>query len=117
IRMTPAQVIFDGILVLFYLFIPFHISEPNIFVGLLMLFFAVTTLKYVVLVGKVSHPKLLSYKIIVDSLGFVLCALVYGGVALGYTLTSLWAFTIIFGLATIYLFCIKPLYKLDTISV
>ena len=75
--------------------------------------FAVSLIKYTLLLGKIEYDYILRRKILIDVLGVCGLSLVIGGIFAGYPQYSIWAWAIIFILANIVLFTFWPFYRLD----
>lgn len=108
-----GQQFIDIILGLCYIFIPLTFNYPLIFMMLNLLLFILATIKYIFLISIVGFSKLLYEKIRIDTLGILLCFLALFGILYDFSYVSLLSSAVIFLLATIYIFYIKPLYKLE----
>jgi len=113
---TPAndtkQIIVDGLLVACYLALASAIHAPLYFFFGVLLLFIIAACKYVLLLGSISHPRLLQKKIFID-----LCGVFVGAVAVflgtqGYIFEAAWVIAIVFSIANVYLLLIKPMYRL-----
>ena len=114
---TPSshlQNTMDALLVFTYLGVAWNLGNPLLFVFFALLLFIVAPAKYAFLLNITEHPHLMKRKIIVDLSGTLACALTLGALVLGYSEVSAWGLAIIFVIANIYLFFVRPLYRLDS---
>ena len=116
-RITPpyslTHSILDFVLVSLYIAMAINVRALPYFIFFTLLIFAVSSIKYTLLLGSIDHDHILKRKILIDILGVCGSALVIGGVLVGYARSSLWAWVIIFILANIILFTLWPFYRLD----
>lgn len=112
-RENILQIFFDALLFLINTGMAFSFGNPLLFLFLNLLLFIVAPLKYSFLLGLVNQPKLLKRKIIVDLAGALAAALSLGGFLAGYEPQAAWGLAIVFYLASIFLFFVRPLYALD----
>lgn len=107
-----TQTFFDFLLFLVNTGMALALANPLLFLFLNLLLFIVAPVKYSFLLGVVNHPKLLKRKIIVDLLGALAAALSLGVFLVGYEHKAVWGLLIAFSIASVYLFFIRPLYRL-----
>ena len=107
----PGQNMWDIVLGLLFMALPFVFSSPILFVFLTLLLFVTATLKYIFLIPVVGFSKLLFQKIRIDTLGILLCVLVLGGIIMGFPDISLIAWTVMFFIANVYVIWYMPLYR------
>jgi hypothetical protein len=116
-KIIPANVfpqkMIDAALVVFYLVLAATLDDPMLFMFALTVFFAIATFKYTSALPLVAEPARLYRKIKVDALGtigsaFTLCGVLFVSLSVA---TALW--TIVFGVASIYLLFVNPLYADD----
>ena len=105
--------IIDFILASLYIAIALNIENPPYFIFFTLLVFAVTSVKYTLLLGNVDDFNLLKRKILINVSGVCGCALVIGGILAGYIRSSLWTWAIVFILANIILFVLWPFYRIE----
>lgn len=110
----PSQRAIDAILVVFYGVMAFSIGNAALFGFFLAVFFTIATMKYVLVLGIVSQPRLLKRKITADCLGILLGLAVVGGIMAGHETFSVWGLAIIFSVANVCMFFVWPLYRLDS---
>jgi hypothetical protein len=103
----------DVVLVILYGFLAFNFDKPLMFVYIVSGLFIVATLKYVLLVGKLPHQKLLKNKIRIDSMGIIMGFITLILTATGNLFFGTWFLAITFGIANIILLFIWPMYKLE----
>ncbi len=113
----PIQIIIDTILILLYFVMAFFLGNPITFVFFTLLLFITASTKYSFLLNQLPHPRLLKKKILIDLSGVLMSTLTLGGIILGYSWISTWAFSIVFIIANILLFFVWPLYRPDTKTV
>ena len=106
------QKLIDTILFFCYVLMAVSVDKSLEFVFWTAVLFSVAVLKYVSLLSLVKYLGLLKYKIIIDGLGTVSCVLAMGGIIFGYEIISIWIWTALFVLANIFIFFVKPLYKI-----
>lgn len=102
----------DFALAIIMIALAYNLNNPTQFIVWALFLFIVATIKYSMLLGKISHLSLLRQKILVDLSGAVASA-----IALNFALTwnvtvSVWIYTICFIIANIYLMIINPLYRI-----
>ena len=117
-RVTPPYNFVHGsidiILASLYIAMAAHIENPPYFIFFTLLVFAVTSVKYTLLLGNNEEDySLLKRRLLINMSGVCGCALVIGGILTGYTRSSIWAWVIAFILANIIIFSLWPFYKLD----
>src|SRR3989344_1408128 len=100
------QLLIDAALVGAYLALAFSMGEPT--------YFAFATFKYVLMRGRTPYEAIVERKIHIDALGAFGCAIVIGGIFLGYALEAAWLFAIGFSLANVHLLLIRPMYRLES---
>jgi hypothetical protein len=83
------------------------------FIFFCLLIFAVSSIKYTLLLGSIEYDHIIKRKILIDILGVCGTSLVIGGIFAGYPRFSLWAWVLIFILANVILFIFWPFYRLD----
>lgn len=106
----------DICLLLSYILMALNLDNPLRFTVWAAVLFFIAVLKYAALLPLLTnYLTLLKYKIIIDSLGTLSCVLALGGVIFGYPLVTIWLWTVVFVIANIFIFFIKPLYKLPKI--
>lgn len=108
-----SQIFFDFLLFLINTGMAFALGNPLLFLFLNLLLFIVAPMKYSFLFGIVNQPKLLKRKIIADLLGALAAALSLGAFSMGYERQSVWGLVIAFYITSVYLFFVRPLYRLD----
>lgn len=117
-RITPrdnkTQILFDTVLTILFIGVAASMGDVILFTFINLLLFIAAVAKYAFLLGMIPHPRLLRRKILVELSGVAACTLAFGGAVLGYPLISAWTLTIAFLAANIFLFFVKPLYRLDT---
>lgn len=113
-RKDTRNNLLDIVLGLFYVAMAFSLKVPVRFVFFDLLLFIIATMKYSFLLGIVEHSAVVRKKILADILGILLCTLVLGGSIVGYPLYSSWALCAVFAVANIFIFFVRPLYKLDS---
>lgn len=106
------QWMIDIFLLLCYAAMAYYLQNPLKFALFAAILFAIATIKYSSQLGKINCPNLLKYKIIIDGLGTLSCVLAVGGMIFGYVEISAWTWSILFVLANLFIFFIKPLYVL-----
>ncbi len=109
---NTKQNIIDALLFCLYIALAFDFNNPNIFVFLLCILFAIAIIKYTHLLGVITHIKLLKKKIIIDTLGALMALLSFFGIMYGSQTLSVWLLAIVFLLANIILLVVKPMYKI-----
>ncbi|MDO8562146.1 MAG: hypothetical protein Q7S05_05005 [bacterium] len=107
-----SQATIDVILVLTYIVLGLSLGRPVAFVFAALCLFIAAPIKYMLMLGLIPYEALLKRKILIDSQGTALCALVLAGTLAGYAFASAWAFAILFTLANVYLLLIRPMYRL-----
>jgi len=119
-RITPPYSLMHGtidlILASLYIAIAINIDSPAYFIFFTLLVFAVSALKYTLLLGNTGYDAMLKRKILIDMIGVCGCTLVIGGILIGYVRTSIWAWVAIFILANIILFYFWPFYRIDVLE-
>ena len=110
---TIVQDSVDVVLVILYGFLAFNFDKPLMFVYIVTGLFIVATLKYILLVGKLPHQKLLKNKIRIDSMGIVMGLITLIITANGNLYVGTWFLAITFGIANILLLFVWPMYKLE----
>lgn len=108
-----TQGIVDILLALCYFTMPLFFNNPTFFVLIALLLFVLASLKYIFAILLVGFSKLFYEKIRIDVLGILLCFFILVGILSGYAYVASLLFVIIFLLANIYLFFVKPLYRLE----
>ena len=103
----------DLILVALYVAVSINVRAVPYFIFFTLLIFAVSSIKYTMLLGDIEHDHIFKRKILIDMLGICGLSLVIGGIFAGYAQYSLWAWVIIFVLANIILFITWPFYRID----
>ena len=116
-RITPPysliHSILDIVLVSLYVAMALNIDAIPYFIFFNLLIFAVSSIKYTLLLGDIEHDHILKRKILIDILGVCGSSLVIGGILAGYAKYSIWAWVAIFFLANIILFTLWPFYRLE----
>ena len=102
----------DASLAVAYILMAFNMNNPLRFVFWAAVLFSIAALKYATLLPLKNYLEILKYKIIIDSMGTLSCVLALGGIIFGHSALAIWTWTIIFSLANIFIFFVKPLYKL-----
>jgi glycosyltransferase involved in cell wall biosynthesis len=119
-RITPpyslVHSILDLVLVSLYVAMAINVRAVPYFIFFTLLIFAVSSIKYTLLLGNIEHDHILKRKILIDILGVCGSALVIGGILAGYARSSLWAWVVIFILANIILFTLWPFYRIEPIE-
>lgn len=119
-RITPpysfVQSIIDFILASLYIAVAINIESPAYFIFFTLLIFAISSLKYTLLIGNIGYDSILKRKILIDMIGVCGCTFVIGGILIGYVRTSIWAWAAIFILANVILFYFWPFYKIDVLE-
>lgn len=105
--------ILDLILVSLYIGMAINVRALPYFIFFCLLIFAVSSIKYILLLGNLEYDHIIKRKILIDILGVCGTSLVIGGIFAGYPRFSLWAWVLIFILANIILFTLWPFYRLD----
>jgi len=105
--------ILDFILASLYVAVAINIGSPAYFIFFVLLIFAVSVVKYTMLIGVVDYDSVLKRKVMINASGVCGCTLVIGGILAGYVRFSLWGWAIVFILANILLFTLWPSYKID----
>jgi hypothetical protein len=105
------QRLIDLTLIGIYASLAASLGEPLRFVGTATVLFAVATLKYTVLIGRVSADALLARKLRVDALGTIACAWALGGMLGGHPSEAAWLLTGACAVANVYLLWVRPLYR------
>lgn len=100
----------DTLLGALYLWMTFSLGNPIMYAASVTVMFAVATLKYVLMMGKIPHPELLIHKVKVDILGMVGSASPLVLFFLGYEVQLLWAWAIGFLAIQADIFFFNPLY-------
>jgi hypothetical protein len=108
-----GQRLWDILLFLCLIFLPFFFNVSLNFVFMTLLLFVAATLKYIFLMPIVGFSKLLFEKIRIDTLGILLCLSCLAGLIIGFTKTSLDLWTLVFFLANVYVLWYKPIYLLE----
>ena len=108
------QLLIDAALVGAYLALAFSMGEPTYFAFAAFALFALATFKYVLMRGRTPYEAIVERKIHIDALGAFGCAIVIGGIFLGYALEAAWLFAIGFSLANVHLLLIRPMYRLES---
>jgi len=116
-RITPPYSLthstIDFILGSLYIAMAVNIKEPPYFIFFTLLIFAVSSIKYTLLLGNIEHDHILKRKILIDILGVCGSSLVIAGIFVGYVQSSVWAWMVVFILANIILFTLWPFYRLE----
>ena len=116
-RITPpysfVHGVLDLVLVALYIAMAVNVRALPYFVFFCLLIFAVSSIKYTLLLGSVEYDEIIKRKVLIDIMGVCGLSLVIGGIFAGYPQYSIWAWVIIFILANIILFTFWPFYRLD----
>ena len=116
-RVTPPgdrlQKLFDAVLVAIYVGLAASFTDAPRFAGWGSLLFAVATLKYVVLLGRVGSVMLLAKKIRVDVLGTIACVWALGVMLIGYAREASWALAGANAIANVYVLWVRPIYRIE----
>lgn len=119
-RLTPVnaawQKTVDIILVLIYSILPFCFGFASLYILLIMLLFAIATMKYALLIGAISDTKLVRRKIIIDVSGILWNFFVFliGSLGLLPIDLLLWIWVLVFTGTNIFLLKVRPMYCLTT---
>jgi glycosyltransferase involved in cell wall biosynthesis len=105
--------ILDLVLVSLYIGMAINVRAVPYFIFFCLLIFAVSSIKYTLLLGSIEYDHIIKRKILIDILGVCGTSLVIGGIFAGYPRFSLWAWVLIFILANVILFIFWPFYRLD----
>ena len=105
--------LFDLVLVFLYIMMATSIDNATYFIFFNLLIFAVSAIKYTLLLENLEYDIILKRKILIDVLGVFSTGVVIGGIMAGYVMWSIWSWVIIFFLANIILFILWPFYRLD----
>ena len=105
--------VLDLVLVSLYVGMAINVRAEPYFIFFCLLIFAVSSIKYTLLLGNIKYDYILKRKILIDILGVCGTSLVIGGIFAGYPRFSLWAWVLIFILSNIILFTLWPFYRLD----
>jgi hypothetical protein len=119
-RVTPPddrwQWFFDAVLIVIYATSPFMMTQPVIYLLLMMSLFLIASLKYVRLIGEIHDTVLVKRKITIDLTGvfwnfamFFFCL-----IQPVWTSSLLWIWLIVFAVSNYYLLKIKPMYCLTS---
>jgi len=114
-RIAPentSQVIVDTILVLLYFGLALSMGRPIQFAFFALCIFIVASVKYALLFRVIRHIDVLKRKIRIDLIGTTACAAVLGLTILGPAFEAAWLAAIGFIIANVYLFFIRPMYRL-----
>mgnify|MGYP003394456233 CR=1 FL=1 len=106
------QWVVDGLLVVSYLALAWFISNPIFFFLAILFLFIIAAFKYTLLLGTISHPKLLKKKIFIDLCGVLMGAIAVTLAGFGFVIETAWAVAIAFVLANVLLLFIRPMYKI-----
>lgn len=116
-RITPqgdrTQILFDTMLAFLFMGGAASMGNTLSFMFINLLLFIAAVAKYAFLLGIVPQPGLLRRKILVDLSGVAACAFAFGGALSGYPFASAWALAVAFAIANVFLFFVRPLYRLD----
>lgn len=112
-RGNVIQGVYDIALAIFYVLWAASLGSPLFFAFSGLLLFIVATAKYAFALEAGGHFSLLKYKILVDLSGVCLIALALGGIVMGHAAAADWMMTGAFFAATLFLFFVRPLYRLD----
>lgn len=119
-RLTPVnaawQSTVDVMLVLLYSILPFSFGFASLYILLLILLFAIATMKYALLIGIISDTKLIRRKIIIDVCGVLWNFIIFlvGSLGLLPIDLLLWVWVGVFAGMNLYLLKIRPMYCLTT---
>jgi hypothetical protein len=102
----------DFILFALYLTLAFALQNPIMFFVILLFIFIVAPIKYMLLLGRIPHPRLLKKKVLIDLLGTLMSACVLAIALLGYVSTAAWLLAGLFSLANVLLLIVNPMYRL-----
>lgn len=107
-----VQECLDFVLVIIFLSLAYSLRNPTWFFLMTLFLFIVAPIKYICLLGRIPHPKLLKRKLYIELLGTLLVAGVVAGAVLGYPKESAWTLAIVFAIANVYWLLINPMYKI-----
>jgi hypothetical protein len=108
-RPTAAQILMDGVLVVFYVCLPFQFGDPARYLYVSALLFLVAIVKYALMLGAPGRTMLLTQKMILDLLAAMTCVAALVGVRAGVPQVLGWwlgAFLI----AHIYILAVRRFY-------
>ena len=97
-------------LMLLYVWMTTAIGDARLFACACTVMFALATYKYVLLLGCIPHRKLLRHKIQIDIIGTLGAFIALLGITFVDASLSLWAWVVLFALAKIDIFILRPLY-------
>jgi hypothetical protein len=106
-----TQRLLDLLVVIAYLTLAYAFGNPLLFFMANLFIFILAPLKYIHLLGRIPHSRLLKRKITIDLLGTLLAACVLAGALLGYATYSAWALASIFAIANLYWLLLNPMYR------
>ncbi len=116
-RLAPANNLmhnlFDLLLVFLFMMMAFSINNATYFIFFNLLIFAISSIKYTMLLGNLEYDVILKRKILIDILGVFSTGIVIGGILAGYVMWSIWSWVILFFVTNIVLFILWPFYRLD----
>lgn len=116
-RMAPpyslTHGIIDFVLASLYIAVAINVRNMPYFIFFTLLIFAISSIKYTLLLGNIEHDHILKRKILIDIIGICGLSLVLGGIFIGYARTSIWAWVVIFIIVNIIIFTLWPIYKID----
>jgi len=106
-----GQMVTDVALVLVYLLLALSLWSIFYFDIILVILFALATIKYTIALPKTEHPELLYRKLKMDGMGTIASGLALVGIVLGYPFSSILAWTILFAMMSVYVILVRPLYQ------
>ena len=107
------QKLINAALLLVYLGLAFSLDKPLSFTLIATLMFTLATIKYILLIDEGRLRRLLSKKILAETLGILACVLTIFGILIGYSVLATSVWVLLFLVANVYLLSIKPLYKIE----
>ena len=107
-----AQGVLDFILASLYIATAVNIDDPRYFIFFVLLIFALSVVKYTLLLGVIDYDSVLKRKILINMSGVCGCAIVLGGIFSGWIRASLWMWAVAFVLANVILFTLWPFYRI-----
>jgi hypothetical protein len=108
-RPTAAQILLDGVLVGFYVFLPFQFADPTRYLCASIALFLVAIIKYALMLGTPGWTMLLTHKMILDLLASLTCGAALAGLMAGVPHVLSWWLGVFF-ISHIYILAVRKFY-------
>lgn len=107
-----VQGVLDTLLVALFFLIAYHLGMPVLFPLFVTVIFALAVVKYRIMRRTFPHQRLMRRKIFYNQLGTLLGLAATLTAYAGLPSLAAWGMTIVFAVATFYLFLVNPLYRI-----